>query len=98
MRVVPGSLLGEATKFCCGAGTFEAKGNVYSSLAGFTELHSPEDALKDPRPSVSVRHFRRAAKELVPAEGNLVYGRVSRITTGVVNVDIKVYSLALSLW
>jgi exosome complex component CSL4 len=55
------------------------------------ESRTPATAgVEDQRPTVSVTHWRRkpSAGVLVPTVGQSVMGRVTRITAGVVNVDI----------
>ena len=81
----PGSKLGSAADFSPGPGTYESNGGVYASILGSVSTKTGTG-----KATLSVVHFRRrpAATALVPAVGQIAQGRVTRITSTVVNIDI----------
>ena len=87
--VIPGSFIGLASDFVsCGLGTYVKDGIVFSALAG--TVRYTRDGDNSTARSVEVTHWRKrtAAQSLAPRIGDIVYGRVTRITTNMVNVDI----------
>ena len=87
--VIPGSFIGLASDFVSyGLGTYVKDGVVFSALAG--TVRYTRDGDNSTARSVEVTHWRKrtAAQSLAPRIGDIVYGRVTRITTNVVNVDI----------
>ena len=97
--VVPGTLLGVASdQFRSGAGSYVKDGRVFSSLSGVVDFTPAEElsrddegvAAADAATVASVTHWRQrgAAHSLVPRVGDLVIGRVTRITPNLVNLDI----------
>jgi exosome complex component CSL4 len=85
---MPGTLLGTIEELRNGAGTYIKDGHVYSSVLGFP--NRTIDAC-DSRPMVTITHWRHSTSigALVPRVGQMVMGRVSRITAGIVNVEIS---------
>ena len=87
--VLPGASLGLASELDSGPGTHVKDGEVRSSLVGYART------VRDGTSKVAeVQHYRTkkaAATSMrcpIPSVGQVVTGRVSRITAGVVNVDI----------
>ena len=81
--VVPGTVLGPVDALESGVGTYVEGGLVFASLVGRVHLAAGANG----RRAASVAHFRRRPAP-IPAVGQVVIGRVTRITAGIVNVDI----------
>mmetsp|Transcript_22688 Transcript_22688/g.51195 ORF Transcript_22688/g.51195 Transcript_22688/m.51195 type:complete len:246 (+) Transcript_22688:34-771(+) len=96
--VVPGKLLGRAEDVCAGAGTRENAGYVFAAVAGRV-TRVPGGGEDGSLETVSVAHFKRplnhhgaeaAGSGLpgIPRVGEVVLGRVVRITAQMVNVSV----------
>lgn len=75
----PGQRLGALDALRPGIGSYERDGQIYASLVG-TVAVAPADS-DDLRPVVMVSHcHRKSALQQVPTVGQVVMGRVSKIT------------------
>lgn len=81
--VCPGTCLGNISELVCGEGTYDKDGKALSSILGYVSIDKKNK-------TVSVRHWKKktSSVSLIPRVGNIIMGRISRITTNLANVDI----------
>lgn len=81
--VSPGTCLGNTSELTCGVGTYEKKGKVVSSILGYVSIDMEKN-------SISVHHWKKKTSSvgMIPKVGDIILGRISRITTNLANVDI----------
>mmetsp|Transcript_62473 Transcript_62473/g.103942 ORF Transcript_62473/g.103942 Transcript_62473/m.103942 type:complete len:199 (-) Transcript_62473:160-756(-) len=85
MFVVPGQQLGHATEVTAGTGTFVWGQYVHASVAGMSSL----DATKYPAVVSTSQHVSLMQQvAMLPAVGDNVTCRISRITSRMANVEI----------
>ncbi|KAI8866346.1 hypothetical protein GQ42DRAFT_76564 [Ramicandelaber brevisporus] len=85
---LPGTLLGSTVDLAAGAGTYVNNGQIYASVYGTKEISGQAGA----KSTVSVVHNRRVS--IVPSIGDVVYGRILRISqqlaaVAIVSIDGK---------
>ena len=97
--VVPGNLIGLSSRLRAGRGCYVRGGKVYSSVAGIVRFDAapPTDEVAEgatasaaaaTRATVERWGKRASVHSMVPCVGDVAVGRVTRITSNLVNVDI----------
>ena len=91
---LPGTKLGTTSDLRAGLGAYERDGQVFSSLTGIVHLEEAGQKRKrtrDDRPEVSVQHYRgKSAAAQVPTVGQIIMGRVTRVSSSTASLDIVV--------
>lgn len=89
-RVMPGQVIGSVLKFQPGLGCRVIGDFIHASMAGLVRIEA-DGADAEALPAISVQHWkqRNAVEKLVPAVGQTVLGRVTRIAANLASVDIK---------
>ncbi|MEM2990208.1 MAG: exosome complex RNA-binding protein Csl4 [Halobacteria archaeon] len=77
--VIPGDLIGTCEEFIAGAGTYEEKGNIFASVAGYVKINRRERVVSV-LPSTNVPP--------VPKAGDVVVGRIIDLKNSVALVEI----------
>lgn len=93
--VVPGDVLGDATIYTSGAGTYERAGRLYASMLGSKRVIesapvSAETPLTAPAKQVMTVIREAAAAVIVPTVGSIVTAKITRITLMLANAEILV--------
>uniref|UniRef100_A0A7S2GDT7 S1 motif domain-containing protein n=1 Tax=Octactis speculum TaxID=3111310 RepID=A0A7S2GDT7_9STRA len=85
--VVPGEHIIESQMVVTGNGTYERDGQIFAALAGKVKVEEPETGGN--KPMVTVGHWlQKDNTKQVPRVGQVIMGRVTRITANTAQVDI----------
>jgi exosome complex component CSL4 len=77
--VIPGDFIGTSEEFIAGAGTYEEKGNIFASIAGYIKINR-KDRVVTVLPSTNVPP--------VPKTGDVVVGRIVDLKNSIALVEI----------
>jgi exosome complex component CSL4 len=81
--VCPGHCIGKADELTCGDGTYSKDGRIIASILGYVSVDGNV---------TSVHHHKKttSTSSLIPRVGNIILGKISRITANLANVDIMI--------
>lgn len=82
----PGELLGRASEYVAGKGTYVWNNKIYASVVGAERVSHPLSSAQDERPSIEVVGEKEHG--VVPQPGLVITGKVGKVMTRSALVDI----------
>ncbi|EFJ18348.1 hypothetical protein SELMODRAFT_178307 [Selaginella moellendorffii] len=82
----PGELLGLASEFNAGRGSYCHDGKIYASLVGIRHLIEAKQGSDDLRPTIEIR--REKERDAVPEAGSTVTAKITKVQARMASADI----------